>query len=73
MEEALEHPHNKHRKTFVDVEGITQPAPAPRFSRTPSEIQGAPAMPGQHTDETLASYGFSAEEIGKLRGSKAIA
>ena len=49
MSEAAEHPHNVERGTFVEVAGTTQPAPAPRFSRTPGEIAMPPAHPGQHT------------------------
>ena len=71
--EAYEHPHNKARGTFVEVAGIPQPAPAPRFSRSECEIQGPPPHPGQNTDEGLSAWGFSSEEIQKLREAKAIA
>ena len=73
MGEAYEHPHNAARETFVEVAGRQQPAPAPRFSRTPGEIRRPPPYAGQHTDEGLADWGFSAEEIAKLREAKAIA
>ncbi len=73
MSEAPHHPHNVARGTFTEVKGIVQPAPAPRFSRTPGAIQRPPAHPGQHTDEALADWGFSAAEIATLRESKAIA
>jgi alpha-methylacyl-CoA racemase len=73
MGEAYEHPHNVERGTFVDVAGVRQPGPAPRFSRTPAEIKGPPAHPGQHTDEALADWGLDAEAIAKLRRSKGIA
>jgi alpha-methylacyl-CoA racemase len=73
MSEAREHPHNVARKTFVEVAGAPQPGPAPRFSRSECRVQGPPPHPGQHTDEALAAYGFSAEEIRKLREAKAIA
>jgi alpha-methylacyl-CoA racemase len=56
MEEATRHPHNVERGTFVEVAGLTQPAPAPRFSGTPAEIQRPPAFPGQHTREVLADW-----------------
>ncbi len=72
MDEALEHPHNKSRDLFVDVAGVTQPAPAPRFSRTPGRIARPPAHPGQHTGEALADWGLSAAEIEQLREQKAI-
>jgi alpha-methylacyl-CoA racemase len=73
MTEAPQHPHNVARGTFTEVKGIVQPAPAPRFSRTPGAIQRPPAHPGQHTDEALADWGFSAAEIAKLREQNAIA
>lgn len=60
MGEAPTHPHNAARGTFVDVQGLIQPAPAPRFSRTPSAIQGAAAKPGQNTAEILADWKISA-------------
>jgi alpha-methylacyl-CoA racemase len=72
-QEAARHPHNVHRSTFVEVAGITQPAPAPRFSRTEVAVGGPPAWPGQHTDEVLAGAGLSADEIAKLRESGAVA
>jgi len=60
LAEAPNHPHNVARKTFVEVEGVVQPAPAPRFSATPGAIQGpAPAI-GAHTDAALADWGVKA-------------
>ena len=73
IKEAPQHPHMAARQTFVDVNGLTQPAPAPRFSRTPGEIARPAAHPGQHTDEALADWGFAADEIAKLRETGAIA
>jgi alpha-methylacyl-CoA racemase len=72
MREAAEHPHNQARRTFVELEGVTQPAPAPRFSRTPGAIAGPPAVPGAHTDEALADWGLSDDEIAKLRSAGAV-
>ncbi len=72
MEEAPKHPHNKARSTFVEVGGVMQPGPAPRFSRTKEKIQGPPPEPGQHTDEVLAGFGFTKDEIAKLRASEVI-
>jgi alpha-methylacyl-CoA racemase len=72
MPEAAEHLHMKARGTIVEKFGLPQPAPAPRFSRTPGAIQGPPAWPGQHTDEALADWGFSADELAKLRDAGAI-
>jgi len=72
MSEAAEHPHMKARGTIVEEFGLAQPAPAPRFSRTPGAIQGPPAWPGQHTDQALADWGFSPDEVAKLRDAGAV-
>jgi len=72
LSEAPEHPHNVARGTFTTVAGVVQPAPAPRFSRTPGAIQRPPAHAGQHTDEALADWGLAADEIAKLRETGAI-
>ena len=71
-EEAAAHPHNTARGTFIRSDGVLQPAPAPRFSRTAPELAGPPPRAGDHTDETLGSFGFSADEIAKLRDAGAI-
>jgi alpha-methylacyl-CoA racemase len=71
--EAIEHPHNVHRGTFVEVAGIPQPGPAPRFSRTAPEIAAPPPHAGQHTDDVLAAAGFDADRIAKLRATGAVA
>ena len=74
MDEATRHPHNVERGTFVEVAGITQPAPAPRFERTPAEIQRPPAHTGQHTDEILSEWlGADAERIAALRTAGTVA
>jgi len=73
LTEAPSHPHNRDRATFIEVDGITQPAPAPRFSRTPGAIRRPPSAAGQHTDEALAEWGFAAERIAALKASGAIA
>jgi alpha-methylacyl-CoA racemase len=73
LEEAPRHPHNVARKTFVEVAGVTQPAPSPRFSRTPGEISRPPSAPAADTDEALTDWGLSEAEIGKLRSAGAIA
>ncbi|MCG8413274.1 MAG: CoA transferase, partial [Pseudomonadales bacterium] len=72
LTEAPAHPHNQARETFVDFEDVVQPAPAPRFSRTPGEIQRSAAMVGEHTDEVLAEWGFSEEEITNLKTANAV-
>jgi alpha-methylacyl-CoA racemase len=73
LDEATTHPHMAARGTFVEVAGITQPGPAPRFSETAAEVQGPPAHAGEHTDEVLASFGFTADEVAALRESGAVA
>ncbi|HEX2577595.1 MAG TPA: CaiB/BaiF CoA-transferase family protein [Aquihabitans sp.] len=73
MAEAPHHPHLAERGTFTEVAGVTQPAPAPRFSRTPGSIERPPPHAGQHTDEVLGSWGLPAERIEALRASGAIA
>jgi len=73
MSEAPKHPHNVERKTFIDLEGVTQPAPAPRFSRTEPEVVSSPSVVGEHTDEVLTSIGFSDEDINTLKTSGAVA
>ena len=72
LDEVHTHPHNVARGTFVTVEGVVQPAPAPRFDRTPGQIQGLPAATGQHTAEALLDWGFTSEEIQKLLDAGAI-
>ena len=59
MADAPEHPHNKDRSVFVKDFGITQPGPAPRFSRTPGSIRRPPPQPGEHTAEVLEEWGIS--------------
>lgn len=73
MAEARAHAHNVARRTFVDVEGVAQPAPAPRFSRTPGEVQREPVPTGTDTDGALADWGFDAAEIAALVECGAIA
>lgn len=68
MKEAAGHPHNQARATFVEIDGVPQPAPAPRFSRTPSAIQRPPASPGEHTEEALRDWGFETADLDRLRG-----
>ena len=73
LEEARSHPHLAARATFVESNGTSQPAPAPRFSRTPGAIAGPPVLPGQHTDEVLGDAGLSTAEIAGLREAGAVA
>jgi alpha-methylacyl-CoA racemase len=71
--EARGHPHNRARSVFVEVEGVVQPAPAPRFDRTPVDVPEAPPHPGRDTNRLLGALGFSQVEAGKLRRVGAVA
>jgi alpha-methylacyl-CoA racemase len=73
MAEAPEHPHNVHRNTFLELDGVVQPAPAPRFSVTPVSVQRPPSHAGQHTDEVLLEWGLDADRVAKLRDAGAVA
>jgi len=66
LAEAPEHAHMKFRKTFVEVDGILQPGPAPRFSRTPSEIGNPPAAAAKPADQILAAWGLDDLEISRF-------
>jgi len=73
MSEAVNDPHIKARQTIISRNGIEQPAPAPRFSRTVPEVQRDAPWPGQHTDDALRDWGVDDSEVDKLRESGAIA
>jgi len=73
MSEARAHPHNVERATFVDVGGAPQPAPAHRFDRTPSAVQGPPVAAGADTDTALTEWGFTDAEVSELKAAGAIA
>ncbi len=66
MSEAPPHPHNAARGSFIDIAGITQPGPAPKFSRTAPRTPRAPARAGENTIETLSQWGFDAGRIDAL-------
>jgi alpha-methylacyl-CoA racemase len=70
--EAPGHPHNVARGTFVEVDGVIQPAPAPRFSRTPAFVSRPPAKPGRDTVEALLDWGISEEDVNQLAAEGAI-
>lgn len=72
LDEAVEHPHVKARGTYVEAFGMRQPAPAPRFDRTPGAIQSPPCSPGEHSREVLAAWGFAADDIAALLASGAV-
>jgi alpha-methylacyl-CoA racemase len=73
MTEATEDAHMKARQTIIERDGVPQPAPAPRFSRTAGEVQRSAPWPGQHTDEALADWGVSGTDLAKLRENGAVA
>ena len=72
LDEAPRHPHNVARQTFVAHAGITQPAPAPRFSRTAPAIRRPAAAPGEHSEAILREWGLGEHEIAELKAGGAI-
>lgn len=56
MQDAPCHPHMMHRGTFIDIGGIRQPGPAPRFSRTPASARQGPCMPGEDGEEIVRDW-----------------
>jgi alpha-methylacyl-CoA racemase len=72
LEEAFEHPHLKARGTYVEEFGMRQPAPAPRFERTPGAIQSPPCSPGEHTSAALGDWGFDDAQIAELLEAGAV-
>lgn len=72
LAEAPDHPHNRARQTFIQSGGVVQPAPGPRFDRTPGEISSPPPFPGQHTDQILTAFGFVEAEQSSLRDTGAV-
>jgi alpha-methylacyl-CoA racemase len=73
MDEAPQHAHAQARQGFVTLDGITQPAAAPRFDRSVPPAPTSPPEPGAHTDALLAEAGFSHEQIAALRAAKVVA
>jgi alpha-methylacyl-CoA racemase len=73
LDEVAADPHNTARAAFTQVDGVSQPAPAPRFSRTPSGPPQPPPVPGAHTDAVLASLGCTPAEITALRTNGSVA
>jgi len=71
--EAAAHPHNAARDVFAEIGGVSQPQPAPRFSRTHAARPQAPASPGADTDAVLSELGVDAGEIGALRARGVVA
>jgi len=72
MDEAKRHPHLVARSNFVEVSGVSQSAPAPRFSRTPSSIATGPREPGQDSQAVLEDWGFAPAEAEELKRSGSV-
>ncbi|MBV8653275.1 MAG: CoA transferase [Alphaproteobacteria bacterium] len=72
IEEAPHHPHHRARGTYVNIDGIVQPAPAPRFSRTPAGRPTPPEAPGPESAAALLDWGFAASEIDALKAAGAL-
>jgi len=72
LDEAPSHPHNLARGTFIEIEGVVQPGPAPRFSRTPGAVSSPPSHPGADTATALAEWGLDPSEIEGLVSAGAI-
>jgi alpha-methylacyl-CoA racemase len=70
--EAAAHPHNRARGTFIELDGVQQPGPAPRFSRTPPVVSRPPSEPGENTREALADWGVSHAEFDALIEHRAV-
>jgi alpha-methylacyl-CoA racemase len=70
--EVAQHPHNAARGSFVTRDGVLQPAPAPRFSRTVPEMGAPPRQPGADTDAVLADFGFSEAEVARLKEARVV-
>jgi alpha-methylacyl-CoA racemase len=69
LAEAPRHPHNVARGTFVEIDGVVQPAPAPRFSRTSPPTPTGPSLPGDHTRDVLGGLGMDDKAIAELLAS----
>ena len=73
LDEAMKHPHALARNSYMDVDGVMQPAPAPRFSRTPSGVSRPAPTPGGNTTEVMAAWGFAPAEIADLKSRGVVA
>jgi alpha-methylacyl-CoA racemase len=73
LDEAPTHEHGVARSAFVPVDGTLQAAPAPRFARTPGAVAGPASRPGEHTDDLLTAWGFTAAEVAALTDAGTVA
>lgn len=73
LDEAMQHPHNVARQTFMKLDNLNVPAPAPRFSLTPGKVQRPAPHPGQHSHEVLTDWGFADTELAELNSCGAVA
>jgi alpha-methylacyl-CoA racemase len=73
FDEVVHDPHVAARQTWVDLDGVVQPRPAPRFDRTPAELDRPPAPAGHHTDQVLVDAGYTPDQIAELRAAGAVA
>ena len=71
IDEVRQHPHHRARDTFIDDGDYWQPAPTPRFSRTPGSVDGPADRVGERTEAILSGFGFSDHEIEQLLTSGA--
>jgi alpha-methylacyl-CoA racemase len=72
LDEAPSHPHNIARGSFVEFDGVIQPAPMPRFSATPGRIRSRPPRVGEHNEEALTDWGVTPDRMTELRQANAI-
>ncbi len=72
MDEAPGHAHQRARAAFIELDGIRQPAPAPRFSRTPGALPTPPEAPGETADEAMHEWGFSSKQVAAFRKEGAL-
>jgi alpha-methylacyl-CoA racemase len=72
IEEAARHPHNVARSVYIEVDGVTQNSPVPRFSRTVAATPRPPSVPGEHAEAILAELGYAEDVVASLRGSGAV-
>jgi alpha-methylacyl-CoA racemase len=72
MDEAPQHAHHRARGMFIELDGVMQPGPAPRFSRTVAEVGSGPARPGEHSEEVLRDWNVASDTIEMLRRKNVI-